>query len=81
MEQGDASFLLEYETDLAMRLYFRITQGCYRPKTIIDYQRLAFAYPAGDVRITLIRTSEELYIHMVCSRRLEQMRWAVQNRY
>ena len=35
-----------------MRLYLRITQGCYRPKTIIDYQRLAFAYPAGDVRIT-----------------------------
>ena len=42
MEQGDASFLLEYETELAMRLYLRI----------IDYQRLAFAYPAGDVRIT-----------------------------
>ena len=35
-----------------MRLYLRITQGCYRPKTIIDYQRLAFAYPAGDVRVT-----------------------------
>ena len=52
MEQGDASFLLDYETELAMRLYLRITQGCYRPKTIIDYQRLAFAYPAGDVRIT-----------------------------
>lgn len=52
MEQGDASFLLEYEAELAMKLYLRITQGCYRPKTIIDYQRLAFAYPAGDVRIT-----------------------------
>ena len=52
LEQGDASFLLDYGTELAMRLYLRITQGCYRPKTIIDYQRLAFAYPAGDVRIT-----------------------------
>ena len=52
MEQGDASFLLGYDSELAMRLYLRITQGCYRPKTIIDYQRLAFAYPAGDVRIT-----------------------------
>ena len=52
MEQGDASFLLNYETELAMRLYLRITRGCYRPKTIIDYQRLAFTYPAGDVRIT-----------------------------
>ncbi len=59
MEQGDASFLLEYETELAMRLYLRITQGCYRPKTIIDYQRLAFAYPAGDVRITFLSTDIE----------------------
>lgn len=80
MEQGDASFLLEYETELAMRLYLRITQGCYRPKTIIDYQRLAFAYPAGDVRITFDTDIRGLYIHMVCSRMLEQMRWAVQNR-
>ena len=52
MEQGDISFLLEYNTDLAMRLYLRMTQSCYRPKAIIDYQRLAFLYPAGDVRIT-----------------------------
>ena len=52
MEQGDASFLLGYDSELAMRLYLRISQGCYRPKTIIDYRRLAFAYPAGDVRIT-----------------------------
>ena len=40
MEQGDASFLLEYETELAMRLYLRITQGCYRPK---DDHRLSEA--------------------------------------
>ncbi len=52
MEQGDASFLLNYNSELAIRLYLRITQGCYRPKTIIDYNRLAFEYPAGDVRIT-----------------------------
>lgn len=75
MEQGDASFLLEYETELAMRLYLRITQGCYRPKTIIDYQRLAFAYPAGDVRITFDTDIRGLYIHMVCLRMWEQMRW------
>jgi hypothetical protein len=52
MEEGDASFLLSYDSELATRLYLRITQGCYRPKTIIDYKRLAFLYPAGDVRIT-----------------------------
>ena len=60
MEQGDMDFLLKYDNELALRLYMRMTEGCYRPKTIIDYNRLAFAYPAGDVRITFdtnIRTS------------------------
>lgn len=52
MEQGDVSFLLNYDEELATRLYLRMTQGVYRPKTIIDYQRLAYTYPAGDVRIT-----------------------------
>lgn len=52
MEQGDVSFLLDYDNELALRLYMRMTEGVYRPKTIIEYQRLAFAYPAGDVRIT-----------------------------
>ncbi len=52
MEQGDVSFLLNYDSELATRLFLRMNQGCYRPKTIIDYQRLAFEYPAGDVRIT-----------------------------
>lgn len=60
MEQGDIDFLLQYDNELALRLYLRMTEGCYRPKTIIDYDRLAFIYPAGDVRITFdtnIRTS------------------------
>ena len=52
MEQGDISFLLHYDQELATRLYLRMTEGVYRPKAIIDYQRLAFACPAGDVRIT-----------------------------
>ncbi|MGM9566577.1 MAG: polyphosphate polymerase domain-containing protein [Clostridia bacterium] len=52
MEQGDVSFLLGYDNELAMRLYMRMTEGTYRPKTIIEYHRLAFAYPAGDVRVT-----------------------------
>ena len=79
MEQGDASFLLEYETELAMRLYLRITQGCYRPKTIIDYQRLAFAYPAGDVRITFdtdmqfLPITDQILQDAICFLRLLQV--------
>ena len=52
MERGDFSFLLERSEALAMRLYMRLTEGAYTPKSIIEYQRLAFLYPAGDVRIT-----------------------------
>ncbi len=52
MERGDFSFLLERSEALAIRLYMRLTEGAYTPKSIIEYQRLAFLYPAGDVRIT-----------------------------
>lgn len=52
MERGDFSFLLDRSEELAMRLYMRLTEGAYTPKSIIEYRRLAFLYPAGDVRIT-----------------------------
>lgn len=52
MEQGDFSFLLGRSEALAIRLYMRLTEGAYTPKSIIEYRRLAFTYPAGDVRIT-----------------------------
>lgn len=52
MERGDAAFLLHMDSDLARELYFRFTEGNYRPKTIVEYWRKALLYPAGDVRIT-----------------------------
>lgn len=52
MENGDISFLTEYDNPLAVRIFYRMMEGAYRPKALIDYERLAFAYPAGDVRIT-----------------------------
>jgi len=55
MERGDVSFLLDYDNELALRLWVRMTEGFYRPKAIVDYRRLAFTYPAGDVRITFDR--------------------------
>lgn len=50
---GDFSFLLNYETEAAVELYSILSLGCYRAKTIIEYQRTAFQYPANDIRITL----------------------------
>lgn len=49
---GDFSFLLDYETEAAIELYSTLSLGCYRAKTVIEYQRTAFQYPENDIRIT-----------------------------
>ncbi|MDE7018571.1 MAG: VTC domain-containing protein, partial [Lachnospiraceae bacterium] len=36
----------------ALELYSLLTLGCYRPATIIEYQRTAFSYVENNVRIT-----------------------------
>lgn len=38
-----------------MRMYHHFVRGCYRPKTIVEYERTAYSYPASDVRITFDR--------------------------
>lgn len=52
MAEGDYSFLLEKRDPLAIKLYSRLKTGGYRPKIIIDYNRLAYVYTTNDIRIT-----------------------------
>lgn len=52
MEKGRFSFLLNRDEELAIRLYIKIMQNAYRPKTIVEYSRMAYAYPISDLRIT-----------------------------
>lgn len=52
MEEGRFSFLLNHKEELAARLYVKMNQGAYRPRTIVEYDRTAFTYPVSDVRIT-----------------------------
>lgn len=52
MENGHYEFLLEQEEDLATFLYDKITRCVYRPKTVVEYDRIALLYPVSDVRIT-----------------------------
>ena len=52
MIEGDFSFLEERKGSLEQTLYKRLLQGCYLPKTIIEYQREAYSYPVSDTRIT-----------------------------
>lgn len=61
---GDLDVLKENGSDLCQELYTKMHYQQLRPKNIVDYQREAFIYPMGNVRITLdydIRTSNNVY--------------------
>lgn len=64
MEQGDYEFLRDIDTPIARNMYQRLIQGVYLPKTVVEYQRIAYIYPASDVRVTFdfeIRTTGTPY--------------------
>ena len=53
--RGDARFLLDTGDALLLELYSKIQGQGLRPKTIVRYDREAFLYVPGNVRITLDR--------------------------
>ncbi len=60
MIQGEYLFLLERPEGLARALYTMLTTQMYRPKSIVEYDRIAYIYDVNDIRITFdcnIRTS------------------------
>lgn len=50
---GDIDFMEHHEAPLMRELFFKMKNTGLQPKTIVDYTREAFTYPAGNVRITL----------------------------
>lgn len=50
---GDFEFLESSDRPLLQELYFKMKNGGLYPKTLVDYTREAFVYPAGNVRVTL----------------------------
>ncbi len=52
---GDIAFLLESGVPLMQELYSKMKGQLLRPKTIVTYDREAFLYEPGNVRITLDR--------------------------
>lgn len=51
--QGDLSWMLDSGRPLVRELYSKMCTQQLRPKTIVDYTREPYVYPAGNVRITL----------------------------
>ncbi len=51
MVLGDYSFL-NLESELERELYMRLMNGGYRPKVVIEYNRIAFTNPISRMRIT-----------------------------
>lgn len=52
MQAGDYDFLLAKPEETAQRIWLQMTTGAYLPKTLVEYDREAYTYPAGDTRVT-----------------------------
>ena len=52
---GDIDFLMEEERPLLLELYSKMRGQLLAPKTIVTYDREAFLYAPGNVRITIDR--------------------------
>ncbi len=63
MENRHYECLLDHDEELATFLYNKITQNIYRPKILVDYDRIAFLYPVSDVRITFDYNLEGSFSH------------------
>ena len=49
----DAGYMSSSEKALVRELGLKCSTQCLRPKTLVDYKREPFVYPAGNVRVTL----------------------------
>ncbi|MGN0962185.1 MAG: polyphosphate polymerase domain-containing protein [Clostridia bacterium] len=49
---GQTSVLLNYPEDFAAELFGVMTTECYRPKSIVEYQRRAFMARENNIRLT-----------------------------
>ncbi len=50
---GDINWMLNSEYPLIKELYLKMINEGMAPKTLVDYTREPFIYPAGNVRVTL----------------------------
>ena len=60
---GDYSPLLRYSDPFAAECYALMQTRCYRPRTVIEYRRLAFAAKENNIRITFDHRIEATSAH------------------
>ncbi len=53
MTDGEYAFLAERQEPFARWLYTFLVTRCYRPKCVVEYDRLAYIREENDIRITL----------------------------
>lgn len=59
--RGNTSVLLKYDNDFAAEVFVLMNEYCYRPKTIVQYDRRAFMAKENNIRLTFdsnIRATE-----------------------
>lgn len=52
MQQCNYDFLCHRSESVAHTIYIRLIKGAYQPKTLVEYNREAYIYSVGDVRVT-----------------------------
>ncbi len=52
LAEGRYSVLLNYGGPFAGEMFVLLTEGCYRPKTIVEYSRRAFMAKENNIRLT-----------------------------
>ena len=52
LQQGQYDFLSERPESAARQICLLLTEGAYLPRALVQYNREAYTFPAGDVRIT-----------------------------
>lgn len=52
MQCLDFEFLTRRPEPEARGIYLQLVEGAYQPKSLVEYDREAYVFPAGDVRIT-----------------------------
>ncbi len=52
MQEGNYDVLLNYDNDVARKVFAEFKRFCYKPVVIIDYERHAFVHDFNNIRVT-----------------------------